>query len=139
MKTAKEKYLESALKYAQATKALFDNQTPIDEHKKLQKTANLAAKKCYDIFDDLRKSNKISELEDLMLHEDPHVRCLAASCCLYSDNIKAERVLEELIELKAGEVSMHALNSLKPWRNIPWTEDRYKQGVVYQKRGCPFC
>ena len=92
----------------------------------MQKKANLAAKKCYDIFDDLRKVNKISELESFMSYEDPHVRCLAASCCLHSDSRTAGRVLEDLIESNAGEVSIHALTSLKEFRKIPWTEDRYK-------------
>jgi len=126
MVTKKEEYLQSALRYSEATKALFDKQTPRVEHSKLQKKANLEAKKCYDIFDDLRKENLISELEGFMSYEDPYIRVLAASCCLHSDCQTAERVLEELIELKVGEVSMHALTSLKAWRNIPWTEDRYK-------------
>lgn len=126
MMSKRDLYLKHALQYAHAVKALYDDKIEVIELKKLQKKANLEAKKCYDIFDDLRKSNKIHELEDLMFHEDPHVRYLAASCCLYSDSITAEKVLEDLIESHEGEIRMSALTSLKPWRNIPWTEDRYK-------------
>ena len=126
MISKRDLYLKHALQYAHAVNALYDDKIERSEHKKWQKTTNQEAKKCYDIFDDLRKSNKIYELEDLMFHEDPHVRCLSASCCLHSDSQTAEKVLEELIESYNGEIGMSALTSLKVWRGVPWTEDRYK-------------
>lgn len=127
MKTLKENYLENALKYAKAFKAIFEDEINYGlRYRWFSRMEKAGGKKCQEIFEILRESNRLSELEGFMLHENPYVRYLAANDCIIVNQKLAEKTLEELIESKGHKIQMHALTSLKDWRNIPWTEDRYK-------------
>jgi hypothetical protein len=126
MKTMREQYLENAEKYALAYKTIFEDNVEGNEYKKFSRMETAAAKKCQAIFLTLRDSNRLSEIEDLMLHSNPYVRYISAAHGLYSNPQLAEKTLEELIETDGHKIRMHALSTLKAWRNIPWTEDRYK-------------
>lgn len=126
MKTEKEKFELSALKYAHFMKLVFESNWSEIEKKKFQRSANQANKRCFDIFVELRKSQRISEIEEFMHHNDPFIRCLTAPLCLYSDPETAEKVLEDIIETSKGVLNIHALLALKAWRKIPLSEDRYK-------------
>jgi hypothetical protein len=127
MKSLKEKYLESALKYAFAFKAIFEDSIMSGpEYKKLSRQEKAASKKCNEIFVLLKEKNELSEIEDLMFHENPYVRYLASAACLFQNPTIAEKTLEQLIESDNHKIRMHALTTLKAWRKIPWTEDRYK-------------
>jgi len=126
MKSLQEKYLENAEKYAEAYKAIFEDEIEGDEYKKCSRLEKKSSKKCHQIFEELQQSNSLNEIEEFMFHHNPYVRYLAASHCLFSNNETAEKVLENLIESKDHKIQMHALTSLKAWRKIPWTEERYK-------------
>lgn len=126
MKSLQEKYLENAQNYAEAYKAIFEDEIEGDEYKKYSRLEKKSSKKCHEIFEELRRLNRLNEIDDIMFNNNPYVRYLAASHCLFSDTQTAELVLEELIESKNHKIQMHALTSLKAWRNISWEEDRYK-------------
>lgn len=126
MKTEKEKFEDSALKYAHFMKLVFESDCSENDKKKFQKSANQVHKKCFDIFDTLLKSERISEIDEFMHHKDPYIRCLTAPLCLYSDPVTAEKVLEEIIETKTGVLNIHASLALKAWRKIPLSEERYR-------------
>lgn len=122
----KEKYLENALKYAAAFKAIFEDKVEGEEYKRFSRMEKAAGKKCTELFLKLKQARQLFELEDFMLHENPYVRYLVSNHAIKSNPRLAEKTLEELIESKDHKIQMHALTSLKVWRNIPWTEDRYK-------------
>lgn len=126
MKDLREKYIENAEKYAEAFKAIFEDNVVGNEYKSYNRLEKAASKKCHEIFEILRSSNNLSEIEDFMEHKNPYVRYLAASHGLFHNSKLAEEVLENLIESQDHKIQMHALSGLKAWRKIPWTEDRYK-------------
>lgn len=126
MKSLKEKYLENAEKYAVAFKAIFEDKVVGNDYKKYSRFEKDASKKCHEIFESLRSSNNLVEIEGFMKHDNPYVRYLAASHGLFHNSKLAEEVLENLIETNNHKIQMHALGGLKAWRKIPWTEDRYK-------------
>lgn len=123
----KEKYLENALKYAAAFKAIFEDEINVGkEYRRFSRMEKAAMRKCNELCLKLKHGGQLFELEDFMLHENPYVRYLASNHAIKSNPRLAEKTLEELIESKDHKIQMHALTSLKVWRNIPWTEDRYK-------------
>jgi hypothetical protein len=127
MESKRDLYLRNAINYSEAINAIFIDKVEKIEYKRYSRLEKKALKKCHDIFEELRKTNTLFEIEDLMLHENPLVRYVAATHCLYSNSVLAEKTLEDLIEKSdVGVIKLSALNSLKPWRNIPWGEDRYK-------------
>jgi hypothetical protein len=126
MKTLKEKYLEYGLKYSQAFKAIFEDKVENKDYRKFSNLEKRSSKKCHEIFEELKKLNRLNEIEDLMFHNDPYVRYIAASHCLFCNTKTAEKVLENLIETNDHKIQTHALMGLKAWRKIPWSEDRYK-------------
>ena len=127
MKTLKENYLENALKYAKAFKAIFEDEINYGlRYRWFSRMEKTAVKKCEEIYLNLSALGQLFELEEFMFHENPYVRYLAANHCITVNQKLAEKTFEELIESKGHKIQMHALTSLKDWRNIPWTEDRYK-------------
>lgn len=127
MKTLKILYKENAEKYAVAYKTIFEDGVVQGlQYRKLARKERAAAKRCHEIFVALRAQNLLEEIEEFMLHESPYVRYLASADCLFSNTELAEKTLEDLIEISGPKIRVHALATLKAWRNIPWTEDRYK-------------
>lgn len=122
----KEKYLENALKYATAFKAIFEDKVEGEDYKRFSRMEKVGLQKCQEIFESLHKSNRLSEIEEHMFNENPYVRYLASAHGLFSNTRLAEETLENLIESNSHKIRMQALTTLKAWRNIPWTEDRYK-------------
>lgn len=127
MKSLKEEYKHNAERYSDALNLIYSDD-PIEKklRSKNLRIEKSTLKKCQEIFIVLRETKNLFQIEEFMFHESPHIRCLSAAHCLYSNPDVAESVLEELIESYSGEIRLSALTTLKAWRNIPWTEDRYK-------------
>lgn len=127
MKSLKEEFKDNAEKYSEAVDLLF-TQPPLEKklRAKAQRIEKSSFKKCNDVCTILKETMNLFQIEEFMDHQSPHVRYLSAAYCLFSNTEVAEKTLENLIESHRGHIAMKALETLKAWRKIPWTEDRYK-------------
>jgi len=64
----------------------------------------------------MRSNDRLSELVDLLEHEDPYVRLWAASYTLQIMPTKAEKVLEEISHVKGVMAGFSAKMTLEEWK-----------------------
>jgi len=75
-------------------------------------------KKCHEIFEVLRESNRLAEIEEYMYNENPYVRYITSAYCLFLSTPQvAVKTLEELIKSDDHRIQSHAWATLKGWRN----------------------
>ena len=113
----KEQYLENALNYAEAFKAIFEDKVEGKEYRRSSRKEKAGGKKCHEIFEVLREANRLAEIEEYMYNENPYVRYITSAYCLFSNPEIAEKTLEELIKTDDHEIQSHAWATLKGWRD----------------------
>ena len=75
----KEDFLSFASTYATAMEEMYEKQNNPVERKKQLKTANQMIIELKKIYKQAYIENKLSEIEELLFHENKYVRCIAAT------------------------------------------------------------
>jgi hypothetical protein len=80
------------------------------------KNGNKQYKTIHSIYLLLKKENRLDELIGLLDHENPYVRSWAAGYTLQISPLRAEKILEELADIKSKPVGFNAEMTLREWR-----------------------
>lgn len=80
------------------------------------KNGNKQYKIIHSIYLLLKKENRLEELIELLDHENPYVRSWAAGYTLQIFPLRAEKILEELTDIKSKPVGFNAEMTLREWR-----------------------
>ena len=117
MNNVKKDFLSCATTYAIAMEEVFEvENSPVDRKKHL-KTANQMIVKLKKIYKQAYLDNELSEIEELLFHENKYVRCVAATYSLINNYDLAQKVLNELLILPAPNyVAPIARLSLASWK-----------------------
>jgi hypothetical protein len=116
MNTVKQQFLNIASSYALAMEEVYEKQNNPVERKKQLKIANQLALQLKQIYKQAYLKNKLSEIEDLLFHENKYVRCVAATYSLIYSYDLAHKVLNELLTLPVPNfVAPIARLSLASW------------------------
>ena len=120
MQNFKDKFLELAEIYARETELMYEQSKERADIKRHGKLANNAAFKIKKLAFKAYEIGVLSEIEDLLEHENKYIRCLAGSYCLYTNPIKAIATLEEIRNLpKPNYAGLQAYTSLHAYWRYP--------------------
>lgn len=117
MNNVKQDFLNYATTYAAAMEEVYEmKNSPVDRKKHL-KTANQMIVKLKKIYKQAYFDNELSEIEELLFHENKYVRSVAATYSLINNSDLAQQVLNDLILLPApNHVAPIARLSLASWK-----------------------
>jgi len=79
----KVQFLDNALKYATAYKAIVEQEAHGVEYRKFNRMEKSSMKKCQVIFEVLHKTSRLTEIEEYMYNENPYVRYITSAYCLF--------------------------------------------------------
>jgi hypothetical protein len=116
MSNIKQDFLSFASTYATAMEEMYEKKISVVERKKQLKSANQMIIELKKIYKQAYIENKLSEIEELLFHENKYVRCIAATYSLIYNYNLAYKVLNDLLILPVPNyVAPIARLSLASW------------------------
>lgn len=116
MGNIKQDFLSFASTYATAMEEIYEKKNSVAERKKQLKSANQMIIELKKIYKQAYVENKLSEIEELLFHENKYVRCIAATYSLIYNYNLAYKVLNDLLLLPVPNyVAPIARLSLASW------------------------
>lgn len=116
MGNIKQDFLSFASTYATAMEEIYEKKNSAIERKKQLKSANQMIIELKKIYKQAYVENKLSEIEELLFHDNKYVRCIAATYSLIYNYNLAYKVLNDLLLLPVPNyVAPIARLSLASW------------------------
>lgn len=116
MGNIKQDFLSFASTYATAMEEIYEKKNSAIERKKQLKSANQMIIELKKIYKQAYIENKLSEIEELLFHDNKYVRCIAATYSLIYNYNLAYKVLNDLLLLPVPNyVAPIARLSLASW------------------------
>jgi hypothetical protein len=116
MGNIKQDFLSFASTYATAMEEIYEKKNSVVERKKQLKSANQMIIELKKIYKQAYIENKLSEIEELLFHDNKYVRCIAATYSLIYNYNLAYKVLNDLLILPVPNyVAPIARLSLASW------------------------
>lgn len=116
MGNIKQDFLSFASTYATAMEEIYEKKNSAIERKKQLKSANQMIIELKKIYKQAYVENKLSEIEELLFHDNKYVRCIAATYSLIYNYNLAYKVLNDLLLLPfPNYVAPIARLSLASW------------------------